>query len=113
MEGISCSPMCEAPDIKVSANVKTEKNSHYFSHSSKGRAVGTRRAPANHMDDETEVAKAKLRHQELMGHIKVEVDEVSGGAPSQAPHVWVRRPALLHCMCRCALAVSSPRRPVV
>lgn len=101
MEGTGCIPKSEAPDVKVSASIKTEKNTHYHSHSVKGRSIANRKGgAANQMDDETEVAKAKLRHQELMGHIKVEMDEVSGGAPFVAPRVrgwWSAR----HCIPPC------------
>lgn len=108
MEGTGCIPKSEAPVVKVSASVKTEKNTHCQSHSVKaqqGRAAGSRKGgPANLMDEETEVAKAKLRHQELMGHIKVEMDEVSGGAPSLGPHARSRCPAL-HCTSPCVVGL--------
>lgn len=104
MEGTGCIPKSEVPDVKVSASIKTEKNTHYNSHSVKGqqgRSIASRKGgAANHMDDETEVAKAKLRHQELMGHIKVEMDEVSGAAPFVAPRArgwWPPR----HCIPPC------------
>lgn len=100
MEGTSCIPKSEVPDGTVSANVKTEKSTHYHSHSQQGRSVGSKKGRVNHMDDETEVAKAKLRHQELLGHIKVEMDEVGGGAPTVGPHAqggWSAR----HCIPPC------------
>lgn len=89
MEGTGCIPKTEAPDVNVSACIKTEKNTHYHSHSIKGqqgRSIASRKGgAANQMDEETEAAKAKLLQQELMGHIKVEMDEVSGSAPFEAP----------------------------
>lgn len=84
-EGTGCIPKSVAPDVNVSASIKMEENTLFESHSVKGhqgRSVVSRKGGiANHMDDETEVAKFKLRQQELLGHIKVEMDEVSGRAP--------------------------------
>lgn len=104
MEGLSYSQQSEAAVVKVSASVKTE-SIDYYGHLVKvkqQRADGGRKtAAANHMDEETEAAKEKLRQQEMMGHIKVEMDEVSGACGPSTCTMQAR-----------GLALHCPRNPV-
>ena len=90
MEGITtCSPVGEASVVTtVTATLKTEKNTDYQNCSVKvqqGRTAGERKEVlAAQRDEETQAAKAKLRQYEALGHIKVEMDEVSAAPPTLA-----------------------------
>lgn len=117
MEGTTiCSSVGEAPDVStVTANLKTEKSSDFQNCSvsvQHGRAAGERKEVlAAQRDEETQAAKAKLRQYEAMGHIKVEMDEVSCAPPTLAqactafPSIVVNLRPHSHPVCRLALSV--------